>query len=39
MPDTLSTGPHTVRVVAYKVGSVRAQIFTETTFEVKGKTP
>ncbi|MEI6563238.1 MAG: TIGR03790 family protein [bacterium] len=38
-PATLTQGPHTLRVVAYKVGSVRSQIFAETSFEVKVKVP
>ncbi len=35
-PAGLTPGPHTLRAVAYAVGSVRAQIFTEKTFAVKG---
>lgn len=35
-PAGLPPGPHTLRAVAYAVGSVRTQIFTEKTFAVKG---
>ena len=34
-PAALSRGRHTLRVVAYRVGSVRCQIFSEMMFEVK----
>jgi hypothetical protein len=33
-PAALSPGRHKLRVVAYTVGSVRSQIFCESTFEV-----
>jgi len=34
-PAALRPGRHTLRVVAYRVGSVRCQIFSEMSFEVK----
>ena len=34
-PAALTPGQHKLRVVAYKVGSVRSQIFLEAEFEVK----
>ena len=34
-PASLPSGRHALRVVAYKVGAVRSQIFVEKTFEVK----
>jgi len=34
-PAGLAHGRHILRVVAYKTGAVRSQIFTETAFEVK----
>lgn len=34
-PAALTPGRHKLRVVAYKVGSVRSQIFAETEFEVQ----
>ncbi|MEI7881819.1 MAG: TIGR03790 family protein, partial [bacterium] len=34
-PAPTTHGRHTVRVIAYKVGTVRSQIFSETSFEVK----
>ena len=34
-PAAMKSGPHKLRVIAYKVGSVRSQIFAETLFEVK----
>jgi hypothetical protein len=34
-PAALSPGRHTLRIVAYGVGSVRCQSFSETAFEVK----
>ena len=34
-PAALRPGRHTLRVVAYRVGSVRCQIFSEISFEVK----
>ncbi len=36
---TLAPGLHKFRIVAYKVGSVRSQIFSEVSFEVIPKTP
>lgn len=38
-PATLKSGRHKLRVVAYRVGSVRSQIFAESQFEVDLKTP
>ncbi len=38
-PATMTIGHHKLRVVAYRVGSVRSQIFAETSFEVRRKSP
>lgn len=34
-PAAIGTGHHKLRIVAYRVGSVRSQIFAETSFDVK----
>jgi hypothetical protein len=36
-PAALAAGPHALRVVAYRVGTVRGQIFTELAFTVDRK--
>jgi len=38
-PAALISGSHKLRIVAYKIGSVRSQIFAEASFEVNPKAP
>jgi len=36
---TMTSGHHKLRIVAYMIGSVRSQIFAESSFDVNPKTP
>jgi len=38
-PATMTSGRHKLRVVAYRTGSVRSQIFVESTFSIVPQTP